>query len=188
MPSSHSLQVFVRFKEDTVFAGEDVECTITFKNVKNSSKRGPPDFAPQETGPILGRPLDHLNAIRSDAQIPFARRNSLAQPRSQAIQKAASLHRQTSSFSVVDSAIQQPNPEIPGRGFQIANAAPPKKHGRTVSIISIGGAGGHTRPTIKHGRSASVQAGPDSRGLGPARPRLGMAIAKMCQVRVAYTD
>ena len=31
MPSD--LQVFVKWKEQTVFAGEDVECTITFKNV-----------------------------------------------------------------------------------------------------------------------------------------------------------
>jgi hypothetical protein len=30
---SSDIQVFVRWKEQTIFAGEDVECTITFKNV-----------------------------------------------------------------------------------------------------------------------------------------------------------
>jgi RAB6A-GEF complex partner protein 2 len=158
MPSN--IQVFVRFKEQSVFAGEEVQCVITFKNVAtlqapvfepkswpSTARESPAQPQPNKPGDGLKSQNPRLAAIHSHG----ARKTS------------QSAHRATASMS------------IPAKGSPVSRSTSwsaskrPEKHQRSISIISIGSpdAGmdetsgspffADSRPTINHSRSASLQ-------------------------------
>lgn len=177
--ASSQLRVFVHFKEDTVFAGEDVECTITFKNVELARKprpRGRPAPREQQNITQSSNPLEHLRAARAPSHTSRSRRTTAipSTPQSPHLSQIPSHHRNASSFSVVESANPiHKTPELPGGGFHIANAPAEKKHGRKVSIVSLGNSTGQQRPSMKHGRSASVQVSTNNKQSHLRRPSLG---------------
>lgn len=177
--ASSELRVLVRFKEDTVFAGEDVECTITFKNVELAAKQRPlgrPAPGEQQNTPPPSNPLEHLRAARAPSHTSRSRKSTaiLSPPQSPHLSHIPSHHRNASSFSVVESANPiQKTPELPGGGFHIANAPAERKHGRKVSIVSLGSSTGQQRPSMKHGRSVSVQVSTNTRQSYLRRPSLG---------------
>ena len=180
--ASSQLRVFVSFKEDTVFAGEDVECTITFKNVevvKKAPRRQPPTPREEAPTPRPKHPLGRLRAARASSQASTSRQTPISTPlQSPKVSQLPTRHRNTSSFSVVESANPVPGtPELPSGGFHIADAPPERKHGRKVSIVSLGGAAGQQRPAMKHARSASVQASASTHPSHSRRPSLGKAQA-----------
>lgn len=181
--ASSQLRVFVQFKEDTVFAGEDVECTITFKNVEVAKKKPPrPPPAPREehTQPPSNQPLERLRTARAASQTSISRKSSISRT-PQSPHAPSSFHRNTSSFSVVESATTERKiPELPSGGFHIANAPAERKHRRKVSIVSLGGSVGQQRLAAKHGRSASVQVSTNNRQSHLPRPSLGICA---CSVR-----
>ena len=71
MPSD--VQVFVRFAEDCVFAGEELQCTITFRNVADLREANSPSHAQGWSGrkANLGQfPLNGLASGQGSSQNP----------------------------------------------------------------------------------------------------------------------
>ncbi|OKL62588.1 hypothetical protein UA08_02964 [Talaromyces atroroseus] len=170
MPSD--LQVFVKWKEQTVFAGEDVECTITFKNVAEIAESEPSTPHPQHQR----RTSRSLNAdgylpAKSSPTFFFSgnRRSVPSSPR----RPALGSHRVSASLS---SPLTGSHSFPPLHAPSHLNNGPNHQHKRSVSILSIesdnGGALEKTPVSTQfsrpgpwaHGRSASLQITPNRAG------------------------
>ncbi|KAI0479229.1 Rgp1-domain-containing protein [Xylariaceae sp. FL0804] len=180
--ATSNIRVFIKWDDQTVFAGEEVSCRITFRNVAPSPSQAQTSQSPR---PDRSRQPSPLLSPRAKAG------NGLAPP------PAGRGHRSTMSLNVpsvssrLRSATQQwappqpPPPPPPQR--------PGHAHKRSLSIVSIGSASaaedGHRgnaspawtqRPAFRHGRSSSLQIssrggpmnGPQSAAL-PRRPPFG---------------
>lgn len=157
MPSD--IQVFVRWKDQTIFAGEDVECTITFKNVAESS----PNSGPGEPHSHQRR---HSRAVNtsSNSDSFFSLKSPFSQSRRS---YSKPFHRVTSSLnSPWFGSHSFPPPSTPSTPRHGPSSG--HKHKRSVSILSIDGEGGgentqiprspsRPKPARGHGRSASLQ-------------------------------
>jgi len=170
VPTSSSIRVFVRWKEQTVFAGEDVECEITFKNVaaNPSSHRASPN-----NNPSPFQPPSHRKAPSS--QIKGSPLNPHSAPTGRG-------HRSTLSLTVPTNSSRPP--VVSGSWPSKQSVKTPQdagKHKRSVSIISIPanesatddissqtGRGERGRPSRGHGRAASLQILPRGSGLNGA--------------------
>lgn len=168
MPSN--IQVFVRFKEHSVFAGEEIQSTITFKNVASTSDNA----ADYKDWQSKGWPS---SATGEHSRTGGSANLSMQNPRQAAInihgarKTPNSGHRTTASLS------------IPFKGALNSGStswtAPPatdsstsNRHQRSVSIISLGSPDvgteeirraifpSRSRPPIQHSRSATLQANP----------------------------
>ncbi|ORY56118.1 Rgp1-domain-containing protein [Pseudomassariella vexata] len=144
-----NIRVFIHWSDQTVFAGEDIQCRITFKNVAR-----PPNQSyerSRQPSPLLGTPR-HKSVAN----------NSLTPPvvgRGRGHRSTLSLNVPSSSSRVKSGTTQwiQPRDQPPSR--------PGHAHKRSLSIVSIGSAAtvedagrGHAqRPTHGHGRSSSLQ-------------------------------
>ncbi|KAF2154183.1 Rgp1-domain-containing protein [Myriangium duriaei CBS 260.36] len=160
MPSN--LRTYVQWKDSSVFAGEDIECVITFKNVARTPQQKERDAAQAKQRsrfdplqPILER---QRNPTSSTA---FTKPSIARLPSVASVSTAANRpgHRQTLSLGV--------EPSTPPTDHALASRRP-KAHGRSLSILSIGAEGGApagarnkmTSPGSqrgRHGRSASLQ-------------------------------
>ncbi|KAI0112065.1 Rgp1-domain-containing protein [Nemania sp. FL0031] len=181
---STNIRVFIKWDDQTVFAGEEIRCQITFKNVAPS---------PSQSQPLQPSPRPDRTRQPSPLLSPRGpSSNGLTPPLS------ARSHRSTLSLNVPstgsrlrNSVPQWPPPQLPV-------SAPPQKpahaHKRSLSIVSMGsnatiedqGHGNNSqtrpqRPHRGHGRSASLQIvpragittnGPQSAAL-PRRSPLG---------------
>ncbi|KAJ0422804.1 Rgp1-domain-containing protein [Aspergillus carlsbadensis] len=168
---SSDIQVFVKWKDQSIFAGEDVECTIAFKNVaeKNEDPGHAPALHQRKQSRTPGTPHSDSFSLRLPSN-PFRSPNR----RSYSIApKNSPSHRFSSSVSSpLIGSHSFPPPSAPRNG-------PPggHKHKRSISILSIDSEGGastgagdktprtpsqlnHSRPTRGHGRSASLQVVP----------------------------
>lgn len=146
MPSD--IQITVRFQDQCVFAGEEVKCTITFKNVANASE-------PPTPGPPQRRKSRTLSIEKLAAQSPrFS--DVLQSPR---VGKANNY-----PPSAMKKALGGGSNEAGGG----ANQRPGHKHQRSVSIISMGsptigssqdeGRNGKSgAPKLAHRRSSTIQ-------------------------------
>lgn len=170
-----NIRAFVQWKEPSIYAGDDIECTITFKNVAT-----PPGQEPQEED-IAHTP--HANGFSRAPSAAASRRSSLVQSSAQASwapsfsgSRQASHgrgHRPALSLNVLSAPSR---PGLHSGGLQSApmpsrtptSARPAKGHGRSLSIMSLGSEApseGRTaaapvpskRPTKGHTRSASLQ-------------------------------
>ncbi|KAJ5175858.1 uncharacterized protein N7482_001735 [Penicillium canariense] len=194
MPSN--IQVFVKWKDQTIFAGEDVECTITFKNVSETASEAGHGGEGGQHHRKLSRVANHTSSnSTSDSFFSLKSPQSLFSGRrsySISSQRKPS-HRTASSLSspLVSSHSFPPTsgPSTP-RSWQ-----PGHSHKRSVSILSIESESqpekttpapnyGRARPARGHGRSASLQVAPrrndsydDShrKGIYPGRPMMGRA-------------
>ncbi|KAF1997682.1 Rgp1-domain-containing protein, partial [Amniculicola lignicola CBS 123094] len=172
MPTmSSNIRVFVQWKEPTVFAGEDIECTITFKNVAppNGRDRSPVRPSKQNGFAPGGDRQRKLPLVHPSTTRPSISRNS-----SFASQMAPSHlrgHRPTLSLHTPSAATEPRRSPMPlSGGLHNGSAGGPHAHGRSLSIISLGtdaatevshdrGAP-QRRPMRGHGRSASLQVTP----------------------------
>ncbi|KAI1428739.1 Rgp1-domain-containing protein [Xylaria sp. FL1777] len=165
------IRVFIRWDDQTVFAGEEIRCHITFKNVAPGPSPFGPTVASASTSsqrqPSQSSPRTDRSRQPSPLLSPRAgSANGLTPPAS------ARSHRSTLSLNVpsissrLRNSVQQWAPPQP--------PAPPQKpghvHKRSLSIVSMGsnatvddqayGNGTQTRPQRPargHGRSASLQ-------------------------------
>lgn len=168
---SSDIQVFVKWKDQSIFAGEDVECTITFKNV--AEKGDDPGNAPT---PHSRRQSRSAITPRSDSfslrlpSNPFRNPNRRSYP---TVPRKSPAHRISSSVSSpLIGSHSFPPPSTPRNGPSAGH-----KHKRSISILSIDSEGGnsntagdktprtpgqlnHSRPVRGHGRSASLQVVP----------------------------
>jgi hypothetical protein len=178
MPSD--IQVFVRFKESSVFAGEELECAITFKNVANEQYDG----SPVDTR--SGRHSRRVSLVEQSATTP--RGSSAGWSKENPRLATAALHstrnslnrghKATVSLSIPKSfGAASGSPSMPYGEKAIMRPGP--NHRRSVSIISAGSGDigddyesqraaqmpEKPRPELSHRRTSTLQAFPE-RSLG----------------------
>ena len=161
------IRVSVQWKSSTVFAGEEVACTITFKNVAQprSLRRSPSPS--QSRGHTSHRERWKEALPMRSAQSPgiAAHRNSSSLPGF--VTSKARMHKQTSSLSTSNGFAPAPVSGL-REGVPTTSRGGESKHRRSVSIVSLGGETGDEtspqgqhmssgRPTRGHTRSASLQ-------------------------------
>ncbi|OSS50472.1 hypothetical protein B5807_05100 [Epicoccum nigrum] len=161
--SSSNIRVFVQWKDSTVFAGEDVQCTITFKNVADPGGRDPSPARRHNGFARGGERQRKLPPVHSSARPSISRNSSFVSqiPGSPHLRG----HGLSASVHAASVAGDVRSPITPTGAF--GNHGRGHKHGRSISIISLGtdiATGGSyngsvtpTRPTRGHGRSASMQ-------------------------------
>ncbi|PVI05840.1 Rgp1-domain-containing protein [Periconia macrospinosa] len=165
---SSNIRVFVQWKNSTVFAGEDIECTITFKNV------APPQRSDRS-------PIRKVNGFahhggerqRKLPPVHSSTRPSLSRNSSFVSQNAAQNHRGHRPALSLNSPLpvnHDRSPNQPSGSLNNGSTTPGARkhaHGRSLSILSIGtdtptelsyeGTSSPRRPARGHGRSASLQ-------------------------------
>jgi hypothetical protein len=178
-----NIRVFVRWHDQTVFSGEEVKCTITFKNVAP---------LPGQSRQVSGQQLNtHSERNRLGASLAGRiKANAGLTPPSSATTGRG--HRRSAlSLSIPPSSSRSRSGSIQWPSSQTGSAEtrPGHAHKRSVSIVSIGSAStidGHQRreslgapqpppssaqrPGRGHSRSASLQIvprGPNSPLAGP---------------------
>lgn len=180
MTAASNIRVFVEWADQTVFAGEDVECQITFKNIATApiSQRALPQISGSNGFAPAGERLKAPQT--SNASV----KNHL--PSSRGVSPTTRGHRSTVSLSVPSINGGSPRGEaVPERaGHSKANAGG-NQHKRSLSIISMGasedtanGARSETgellrRPVRGHGRAASLQIMPGRNGSTDVGPLTG---------------
>lgn len=169
MPSD--IHVFVRFKEPSVFAGEDVECTITFKNVANLQNA---TSLPEARTGSHSRRASLVEQVTSSPRVTtlaWHKENPrLAGAKMQMDRNNFNRsHKATTSLSFPASSgaiLNSPAASSPSHSF----AKSGHKHQRSVSIISIGSSDVEVdhqkplaqkpprpRPDLSHRRASTVQ-------------------------------
>ncbi|KAF2201944.1 Rgp1-domain-containing protein [Delitschia confertaspora ATCC 74209] len=161
---SSNIRVFVQWKESTVFAGENIECTITFKNVAppSGADRSAARSSKQNGHSVGGDRYRKLNPIQSSTTRPSISRNS-----SFASQITPHLRGHKPALSLSTPSVTPGRSPLQGNGASNNGSTIPRyKHGRSLSIISMGTDAAaevshdrapSRRPARGHGRSASLQ-------------------------------
>lgn len=174
--ASGNIRVFVHWDENTVFAGEDIKCRVTFKNVAP-----PNNHADRQRQPF---PLALVGTPRKSA-FSSSNSNGLTPPVSA---RGTRGHRATLSLNVPNGHSRSKSGSTPSWVPQPPPPTTPRSghaHKRSVSIVSINSATSSAtiedpslsngngnrmlppqRPGRGHGRSASLQISP--RGSGGA--------------------
>lgn len=174
-----NIRVFVQWTEQTVFAGEDIECEITFKNIATTpapsrTSLHPSSAAGNGHGNGNGNGSGNGNGFAPGGERPrkvpsVHNKNGAASPRPRP-QKPQRGHKTTLSLNVPPSSAHSQRTSdswtAPVNGVKTG-----KGHNRSVSIISIGASESSTigdfagngsvvdrpRKSKGHGRSASLQ-------------------------------
>ncbi|EEQ87551.2 hypothetical protein RJZ56_001409 [Blastomyces dermatitidis] len=159
------IQVFVRWKEQTIFAGEDVDCTITFKNVTPGDSNT--DLCAYQRHTRRGsRPMNGVvsggNYSPAKSLNPFSfnnRRSAAASPRNRQ-HGFDKFHRTAASMSSPLSLSHSFPPPTTANNNGVQS--PGHRHKRSVSIISLepekqGAPAVNQRMGNAHSRSASFQ-------------------------------
>ena len=160
-----NIRVFVQWKNSTVFAGEDIECQLTFKNISQcSTTRGNSSLTAEMKTSVSsrGRWKESLAS-----QIPSSQFHSLAASTSQTPLTKYGAHRSALSLSSQSPRRQNLSGISFGGGSKDFSVGQ-QKHKRSVSIVSIGKepmssteADVHSpaskRPGRYHARAASLQ-------------------------------
>ena len=162
--SASNIRVSVQFTQGTVYAGEDLECVITFRNVaRQQLGDGRPSRSRHQNGYTFG---ERQRAIAPLSPRPSTSKVSSAGPSIRPpIRKAhkSSLSRDTSPFPLTSTLEEHLDEDEEPQ----ANGRP--KHGRSLSIISMGtdaGSGAQNgklqipvsrRSSKIHNRSSSAQ-------------------------------
>lgn len=199
-PDGHgNIRVFIRWHDQTVFAGEEVKCTITFKNVarpagspaNSSSSRLPPPHS--RSPPIVGAdhrrtpPIPGLNPSKSPSALapPPAGRGhrttlSLGVPSAAATSRARAGSIQWSPQTAQDSRPRNGQATGPGAGNANGNGSTNgggatghrngHSHKRSLSIVSMGTA------TLGNEQQSNASSGK------PQRPARGHARASSLQI------
>ncbi|KAF1812718.1 Rgp1-domain-containing protein [Eremomyces bilateralis CBS 781.70] len=171
MPPPSNLRVSVQWKQPAIFAGEDVECIITFKNVAHTPEDRPVGPPTRPNGVEIPR----YKASRRDRPQSHTRNSSLNSQFSIPVGRG---HRPT--LSVQTASARAPNGSIAESAeTPLSSAATPRpNHGRSLSIISLGsqsnGVNSSGQPVEtsrsrkrNHGRSSSAQLVSSHASTGP---------------------
>lgn len=163
-PDSGNIRVFIRWDDldSTVYAGDEIRCTICFKNIATTGSSNPPHAQ------LKPPPTQYRTAAASSH--PSSR---LAPPPSTPTSASRRGHRASSSLSASPAKTTRGRagsiPWIPNTHPPDSQSSDGNSHRRSVSIVSIGSVNsvdsqatsnaGSTvsRPGRGHGRSASLQ-------------------------------
>lgn len=180
--ATSNIRASVQWKQSTVFAGEEVECIITFKNIASTpathfngyASSGRKIQAPKAT-PTFAKaatPRSRKNSLRSQTKVSQAPIGGPSLSRQSSIRSrtgppTARGHRPTLSLSTSQTGGPRPM-QPPSSRVDSRSATPSHKHGRSISIVSMGpdSREGNPRgqnlnrvvsgPTKGHGRSTSL--------------------------------
>lgn len=172
-----NIRVFVQWSEQTVFAGEEIECQITFKNIADTPAQPRSSLHPPSANGFG-------SGDRSDRQrkipLPQRKTNSAISSRGTPTTRG---HRTALSLSTPGVSAR---PQPPSASWTPASSRGGKEghtHKRSVSIISIGPSDGvedvdsrgtsverPRGPSRGHSRSASLQIVPRRNGINGGPP------------------
>ncbi|KAK4166169.1 Rgp1-domain-containing protein [Cladorrhinum sp. PSN259] len=179
--NNSNIRVFVRWHEQVVFAGEEVKCTITFRNVARTAPSTPTAATTITTLkplPLSSRLPNSERGPRQPSPLAPAGQHARAKPSSSGLappSAARGHHKSSLSLSVPSAAsrarsgsIQGPwSPPAPSSPAPHRNGGQAHSHKRSVSIVSIGSSVG---TVADDGQSGSANSGKSSRaGRGHAR-------------------
>ncbi|KAJ5780154.1 hypothetical protein N7457_005314 [Penicillium paradoxum] len=166
MPSN--IQVFVKWKDQTIFAGEDVECTITFKNVADTSPDAHHGGEEGRHSRKVSRVANRTPNPNSETFFGFKSPQALFSGR-----RSFSISSQRKPYHRTASSLSSPlvgsHSFPPNSGTSTPRTwQPGHNHQRSVSILSIDSEGqadpapsprqyNRSLPARGHGRSASLQ-------------------------------
>ncbi|KAH8130120.1 hypothetical protein ACSS6W_005517 [Trichoderma asperelloides] len=167
-----NIRVFVHWRDQTVFAGEAVQCTVTFRNIAPEANQSPAQANGQQQSPSERQRLASPLQPRGKAAAASARGHRRA---------ALSLSVPSPSSRSRQGSIQWPQSVIPGGG------RPGHAHKRSVSIVSIGSTTStieeHTHsprvdhsprtPRHSHNRASSLQISSRGPPTVPSTPQSG---------------
>ena len=170
------IRVSVQWKNPTVFAGEDIECTITFKNNALAHRvRPPPSPSSHTASHALHRDRWRETIPVRPGNAPTSVRHRRSPSFSGFPQSFARSHPQSLSTSSTNGFVNSPVAEVHDG---ITQPACPRdnKHRRSVSIVSIRGEADdeatrqgqslkYGRPGHTHARAASLHVMPRKSGL-----------------------
>ncbi|KAG6154167.1 hypothetical protein E4U37_002339 [Claviceps purpurea] len=163
-----NIRVFIQWHDQTVFAGEEVKCTVTFKNVAATTNRAQQRTSPHEQQKAQGerqRLAVPLQARATKGSVGLTSPPSITTTRGHR-RSALSLNVSTSHAHSRSGSLQWPQTAGAGDG----DWRPGHNHKRSLSIVSIGSTGtaeehAHRseppsrsqRPQRSHNRAASLQ-------------------------------
>lgn len=162
-----NIRVSVQWERSTVFAGEEVQCTITFKNVAPTYNSRSPSPITQSRRNGQGRDRWKVDVPRQNT---FAGSQNASSSITGPTRSRAYGHRSAVSLSVPAGPRHGASTSLPGK-VPLKEQAANNRHKRSVSIISIGqdiaavdtpqASNGRAisaqHPIRQHGRSASFQ-------------------------------
>lgn len=131
---SSDIHVLVRFKEQCVFAGEELNCTITFKNAADISEPPTPSF-----GPLRATRQENISNLA--AQIPRNGFPNRGHPTARVIGSneqridSPTSQRHTAPSTPPSGSVPGPSPTR-SEGVPTTKK-PTHKHQRSISIISV---------------------------------------------------
>lgn len=155
----------MQWRHSTVFAGEDIECQITFKNISRcSTTRGNSSLSPELCATVPSRGRWKESTASQPTQIPSRNSQNLAAPTPQT---PLTVNRSALSLSA-QSPRRQALTGIFSSDASKNDSVGQQKHKRSVSIVSIGkeptiAAEAYVhplalkRPGRGHARAASLQ-------------------------------
>ena len=165
------IRVQVQWKNSTVFAGEEIECEITFRNISQSSnihRTSSPSSLLRNAA--LGRERWKESLPSQSAQNALGHSHNTPRSLAKTSHPSVGAHRTTLSLNV-----QTGTKHGPGTIHQASASSEVgvdnQKHKRSVSIVSIGGDTGTANENYKIGHSQV-----------PNRPGRGHARAPSLQV------
>lgn len=187
-----NIRVFVSWQDQTVFSGEELKCTITFKNVAPIA--GQPRQASGQQQPQPSSERSRLGATFTGRSKP----NAVLTPPPISSNTGRSHHRSALSISYPPSSSKSRGGSVQWH-TQIANdGRSGHAHKRSISIVSIGSGStidGHarresigtsqppiSRPTRSHNRSASLQIIPKGRPSISTGPQSGQSLGENCEM------
>lgn len=177
-----SVRVFVRWREQTVFAGEDVKCTVTFKNVASSSSQQKQQQSQQQRA--QGERQRHAVPLHGRAKAAAG----LSGPPSTTTTRGHRRSALSLSVSSSNSHSRSGSMQWPQTGSSGGEWRPGHGHKRSLSIVSIGSSGtvdDHSqrseanapvrtqRPQRGHNRAASLQIPPHGQQVPLSGPQSG---------------
>ncbi|KAF4313220.1 Rgp1 [Botryosphaeria dothidea] len=158
---TNPIRVSVAFKESSVFAGEDVQCTITFKNV--ASTQAPAERTPSHASSGDARYLHPERSrskplpVRAPSVAPSVA-PSIAPSIPSSVQPSASKNSSIHDVAVIPQGAQSAAPPGRVRGHRPAlSLNTPHLPGSPRSPSALNNIpNGSTTPVHKHGRSLSI--------------------------------
>ena len=165
------IRVSVQWKSASIFAGEELECIITFENTAQAqpARKSPsPSSQFRVTSSGRERWKESLPQQSARNSVGHTRNNSLSITSSRHAPGALKHHK-----SVVSAPISTRQDPSTDTNRPVKGSAQSRKHGRSVSIVSIGGDSTAGRPSRHHNRAASLQVLPLRSANGKLRPTSG---------------
>lgn len=178
------IRVSVQWKTSTVFAGEEIECTITFKNVSQvRNVRRSPSPSSQVRGHAAKRERWKEALPLRSTQAPSVAGHRISPSIPGFPQPNTRTHKPALPLSTSNGFPQALAPRAP-EGLSGMASSRSNKHRRSISIVSIGGdtvdevpAPGQSalsgRPVRGHTRASSLQVLPRRTGMSSGGPLTG---------------